>query len=88
MAADIRAVVLRLVQKRAKLPAQVDHDTFDFIASGHVDSVGLVTFILSLEEEFGIELSDADITSPAFRQVGSLTEMIASKRASALKRLS
>ena len=77
---DIRPFVLALLEKKAKLPAGFD-DFSDFVTAGIVDSIGIIKFVLQLESQFGIEISDADIESSAFRTVQGLVEMIRRKTA-------
>ena len=70
----------RLVSAKSPLPADVGPD-FDYIESGHVDSIGLIHFMMGIEQNFGIELSDEDVQSDRFRTLGGLTTLIAEKRA-------
>jgi len=56
---------------------KVDH--FDFLQSGHIDSMGVMRFALDIEKEFDIEFADEEIASPQFRIVPGLSEMIKEK---------
>ena len=78
---SIRDFVLRLIGKKAKLPQQVDVESFNYIDSGYVDSMGIIKFVVDIESEFDIELSEADIESPEFRTVGGLVFLITKKMA-------
>jgi acyl carrier protein len=42
-----------------------------------LDSLNTVEIVVRLEEEFGIELSDEDLTVEAFETVGSLWSLVA-----------
>jgi acyl carrier protein len=76
---DVAAFVLARIQKKSKLPADVAVDEFDYVESGHVDSIGIIRFVLDLEREFDIEINEADIVSAGFRTVGGLIDLIAAK---------
>ncbi len=80
MTQDVAAFVLARIQKKAKLAKDADLAAFDYIESGHVDSVGIIHFILEIERTFGIEIGEADIESAEFRTVGGLIALIERKR--------
>lgn len=75
-----RPYILRLLGKKARLPDPLP-DAFDFMRSGHVDSMGLIKFMLEIENEFGIELTEADLLQPAFRTVAGLVACVDARRA-------
>jgi acyl carrier protein len=77
--AAVREVVLAFVQKKDRLPATFDVDTFDYLEQGYVDSIGVIQFMGLLEERFGINFEDADIERPEFRTIGGLVRMVVSK---------
>ncbi|MGD2134102.1 MAG: acyl carrier protein, partial [Maricaulaceae bacterium] len=56
-------------------------DEFDYVDSGHVDSLGLMKFIAALESALDIELTDADIESDRFRLVGGLVALLEERAA-------
>lgn len=72
--------IYRLLEKKGKLPSPVE-PSFDYLRSGHVDSMGLIKFMLEIEAEFDIEITEDDMLSPAFRTVGGLLALIEQKRA-------
>lgn len=80
MTDSVREFVLGLVQAKAQLPEAVDIDTFDYVASGFIDSVGLVKFVLTIEASYDIEILEADILSEQFRTVGGLVALIEARR--------
>jgi len=75
----VRPFILKQITKKAPLPAGVDVDAFDYIASGHVDSIAIMKFVVDLESHFDIEISDADLTAPEFRTVGGLAGLVTRK---------
>jgi acyl carrier protein len=75
----IRARILAQLQRKGGLPPGFTDDT-DYIDEGIVDSLAIVKFIVELETAFGIELTEEDIESPAFRTVAGLAGLVAGKR--------
>lgn len=76
---SIREFVLRSIQKRSKLPRDCDLDSFDYVASGHVDSIGIIKFIAEIEARFDIEIIESDIESPQFRTIAGIVSIIGQK---------
>jgi acyl carrier protein len=79
---SVREYVLAAVGRKAKLPADVDVETFNYIDSGYVDSIEIIKFVVDIEAKFNVEISDADLGSPEFRTVGGLVAIINRKMAS------
>ena len=75
----IREFVLDAIQKKYPLDPKIDVDSFNFVSNGYVDSLGLVQFVIGIEDEFGIEFTDEDLENPDFKIVGKLVEMIGKK---------
>ncbi len=76
---EIKEFVLDHIQSEYDLPEGIDTDSYNFIEGGYIDSVGIVSFVMELEDEFGITFDDSELTSPGFGVVGSLVEMIEKK---------
>ena len=53
--------------------------TLNYIEAGYIDSMGLIQFIATLEDEFGISFTDEDMQNPDIRIVGKLIQMITDK---------
>jgi len=51
-------------------------DSYDYRAGGDVDSIEFVRFILEIEKDFGVALTDADIESPGVSTIGGLVAII------------
>ena len=79
MSDAISGFVLARLEKKSKLPVDQPLDTFDYIQSGHVDSIAIIRFVVDLEREFDIEIVEADLISPEFRTVGGLIALIGRK---------
>ncbi len=52
---------------------------YRFIDNGHIDSFGIMNFIMAIEDEFGITLDAEDTESDEFRYIGGLIKLISAK---------
>lgn len=75
----IQEFVLDAIQKKYPLAADTDIASFNYVSNGYIDSLGLVQFVIELEDEFGIEFTDEDLENPDFKVVGKLVAMIEKK---------
>lgn len=73
-----KAFVLSLIEKKAKLPAGFG-ESFDYMQSGHIDSMGLIKFMLEIEAKYDIEITEDDMESPDFRTIGGIVLLIKNK---------
>jgi acyl carrier protein len=79
MKETIKKFIVDYIEKKGKLPAGADLDSFDFVASGYIDSLALFKFVVDLEAEFGIEITDEEIALPEFRTIGGAAALISAK---------
>ena len=79
MSEKIRKFILKYISKKGKLPKDVDIDQFDYIDTGYIDSMAFLRFVVALEQEFDIELTDEDIMRHDFKTVGGLAAVIENK---------
>lgn len=77
--------MLRLIEKKGRLPEEVDPDSFNYFDSGYVDSLGIIKFMVEIEHFYGIEISDSDMESAEFKTVGGLVSIVSRKVASGNK---
>lgn len=56
-----------------------DIDTINYVESGYIDSLAMLKFVVELEDKFGIEFSDDELSLPDFKVVGGLIKIIESK---------
>jgi len=49
------------------------------LLDGIIDSMGLMQLVAFVEEEFGVEVEDADITAEHFQTVASIRELLQSR---------
>jgi acyl carrier protein len=76
---EIKPFIVALLSKKAPLPPGIQIDSFRYLDYGQVDSMGLVKFVVDLEDRFDIELSAEDTQSDEFRYVGGLAALIQRK---------
>ena len=55
---DIKEFVIEYIQREYTVADDVDIMTLNYIEAGYIDSMGLLQFIATLEDEFGITFSD------------------------------
>lgn len=77
---DIEEFILKYLSKKGKLPQDIDVDKFNYIDTGYIDSMGIIKFVVELEQKFGIEISEEDIISNDFRTIGGLCKIIKGKQ--------
>jgi len=58
--------------------SKVDSETMIF-REGILDSMGLVTLISFLEEQFGIQTEDTDLIEENFESIHAITEFVATR---------
>jgi len=75
----IRKFVLERIEKNHKLPKGAAIESFNYIDSGYIDSMGIVKFIIEIETEFDMNIQDSEIDSDEFRKIGGLISLIKKK---------
>ncbi len=76
---SVREFVLDYLQKEYSFPEGADADSINYIENGYADSIGLLKFVVELEEEFGIEFTDEELSSPGFKVTGELIKLVEKK---------
>lgn len=77
---NIQEFILKQIEKKGKLPDNIDINTFNYIDSGYIDSMAIIKFAVELESKFDIEITDDDIISKDFKTVGGLVSLIKRKQ--------
>ncbi len=75
----IQQFVIKQITKKSRLQQTDDVESLDYMESGYVDSMGLITFIVEIEAEYDIRIDDEDIEKDGFRTVGGLITIIEDK---------
>ena len=76
--------VKRVLRETLQLGDRVkafDESTTLFGSIPEFDSMAVVTVVAGLEEQFGIEIDDDDITAEVFETLGALTRFVREKLA-------
>lgn len=76
---DIKEFVTEYIQREYTVAEDVDIMTLNYIEAGYIDSMGLLQFIATIEDEFNISFTDEEMSSPDIKVVGSLITMIEKK---------
>ena len=79
MREDILKYVLDIIQKKYSLEEGIDVESFNYVTSGFVDSMGLIQFIFEIEEKYDIEFTDDEIEDESFCTIGGLVDVISRK---------
>lgn len=77
--AEIKSGVICLLEKKQRLPQCDDIGAYRYLDAGHIDSLGIMNFILQLEDYFNLEISDDDMLSEQFQTVDGVVEIVLKK---------
>ena len=75
----VEEFITEYIQREYTIPQEVDIFSLNYIESGYIDSLGLLQFVATIEDEFGIEFSDEELESLDIKVVGTLIRMIERK---------
>lgn len=78
----VRSVLIETLELTQQ-PAEMNRDTPLFGALPELDSFGVVQLVTELEERFDITIDDDEFDADLFETVGTLTDFIDAKLASA-----
>ena len=78
----VRGVLIETLEL-SQTPADLTSDTALFGAFPELDSFGVVAVVAAIEERFDITIDDDEFGAELFDTVGSLTEFVDAKLASA-----
>ena len=73
---NVKDFVIDYIQREYTIPDEIDLMNLNYVSSGYIDSLGMIQFIATLEDEFDIIFSDDDLENPDVQVVGRLIEMI------------
>lgn len=76
---NVKEFVTEYIQREYTVADDIDIMSLNYVESGYIDSLGLIQFISTIEDEFGIEFEDEDLENPDIKVVGKLIEMIQKK---------
>ena len=76
---SVKDFIIEYIQREYTIPDDIDIINLNFVDEGYVDSMGLVQFIFTLEDEFGISFSEDDLQNPDIKIVGKLIAIVEAK---------
>ncbi len=77
---EIVEYIVTLLEKKRPIDRDIVVEELRYIEKGYVDSLGLMKFIVQIEDRFGIEILEDDMVSEEFSTVGGLVKIILEKR--------
>ncbi len=75
----ITAFIIKYFEKKKPIKDGLDINSVNYLEEGFVDSLGLMKFIVALEEEFEIEITDQDMEHDSFYLVAGLVNCCLNK---------
>lgn len=76
---NISEYIIKALQKKHTIDSEIDIVTLNYVESGYVDSIGIIQFVVEIEDKFGISFTDDEISSPSFQVVGDLIKLVERK---------
>lgn len=76
---NVKEFVTEYIQREYTVADDIDIMTLNYVESGYIDSMGLIQFIATIEDEFSIEFEDEELENPEIKVVGKLIELIERK---------
>ena len=77
---NIKEFVVDYIQREYTISEDIDIMALNYVESGYIDSLGLIQFIATIEDEFSIEFTNEELASDEVRVVGELVKMIYNKQ--------
>ncbi|MBR2526889.1 MAG: hypothetical protein IKE58_00210 [Blautia sp.] len=79
MKENVKEFIIDYIQREYTIPGDIDILTLNFVEEGYVDSLGLIQFVYTLEDEFNISFSENELKSPDIKIVGNLIRLVEAK---------
>lgn len=76
---SVEEFIVEYLEREYKLPEKVDLSSFNYLKTGYVDSIGVIQFISTIEDEFDIEFSDEELADPTYQVTGKMIELVEKK---------
>ncbi len=76
---DIKEFILEELEKECDIDKTGNLDGLNFVEEGYVTSIGIIQFVVRLEEQYGIEFTKEELASDDFKILGNLASMIERK---------
>lgn len=72
----VKEYILELLQKNYDIQGDIDIDNLNFVEEGFISSLGIIQFIIDIEEKYNIRFTEEELASEQIRIVGSLVKLI------------
>ena len=79
MQQKVKEFIVSLLERKQPIPLNIEIDGYQYLDLGHIDSLGVIKFVIQIEEKFDVEISDSDMILDGFRTVGGLVQIINNK---------
>ncbi len=76
---NVSDFILNRLQKKYTIDKNIDIDTLNYVENGYVDSLGIIQFVIEIEDQFGIQFTDQEVIDPSFKIVGGLIKLVERK---------
>jgi acyl carrier protein len=78
---EIKSKLFMLLEEYDAFPNNNEEEklAYRYLDNAHIDSIGIINFIIKLETTFSIELTPEDTQSDLFRTPGGLLHLIQNK---------
>lgn len=73
---EIQKYIIKKIEAIHALPNNIDYNTFNYIKSGHIDSIAIIRYILEIECYFDIQLNDDMLDNKHFHTISGATDII------------
>ena len=73
---DIRAFIVDLLKKKGPLPDIADIGEFNYVTSGHIDSLGMMKFLLQIESKYDFEFGDKELEYEGIRTPNGMAAIV------------
>ena len=81
MLQKVKGFIVNQLERKQPIPSNTEIDQYRYLDVGHIDSLGVMKFVILIEQKFDIEISDSDMASDNFRSVGGLVALVCEKLA-------
>jgi acyl carrier protein len=77
----IQDIIIKLINKIKPIEKKYKKNInkFDFMSSGHIDSIEILKFNFEIEDKFNISIKPNESVKKSYRTIGGLSSMIERK---------
>lgn len=75
----VKEFIIDYIQREYTISDDINIMELNYIDAGYIDSLGMIQFIATIEDEFNIVFYDEDLENPDIKVVEKLVSIIESK---------